>query len=202
MIWLLMLLYAIVHLRNVQCFAHYSTHYLQHSDQSLARKPRQATFENDESLNSNGGILFPTDDDNDRFQKPETSFQNRDGSWNNNRRFQNSRNRGQWFKNGGQNNEDQNDGKWFQNEGGHFHNNNRDFWKRTTTPRPRTTTVPIPGSATRRSTCEDQCRATMEYNPVCGTNLVTYTNMQWYKCALRCGKRIDILAYRACARFR
>ncbi|CAH2004588.1 unnamed protein product [Acanthoscelides obtectus] len=128
MIWLLMLLYAIVHLRNVQCFAHYSTHYLQHSDQSLARKPRQATFENDESLNSNGGILFPTDDDNDRFQKPETSFQNRDGSWNNNRRFQNSRNRGQWFKNGGQNNEDQNDGKWFQNEGGHFHNNNRDFW--------------------------------------------------------------------------
>ncbi|KAJ8921656.1 hypothetical protein NQ315_010565 [Exocentrus adspersus] len=73
--------------------------------------------------------------------------------------------------------------------------------------RPRTTqrpsassTVAIPGMATTRSPCEDNCRATTQFDPVCGDNNVTYTNINWLKCAQQCGRNIRVRYVGACPR--
>ncbi|VEN60801.1 unnamed protein product [Callosobruchus maculatus] len=194
-------------------------------NQPLVRKPRQNIFQDGSSSNDDKRILFPNDDNEGsyRFQNTGTAFQdNGRVPWNNAGRFesanQNPRPRNHWFQNVGSGFRDENlflnDGsqhhdhhhrhevEWLQNEGTNVQSqNNGDFFVlRPTTSSPRTTPIPIPGSATRRSTCEDQCQATMQYNPVCGTNSVTYTNIEWYKCARRCGKVFGIRMYTACPR--
>lgn len=61
--------------------------------------------------------------------------------------------------------------------------------RRTTTQRTPTSTVAIPGMGTPRTPCENACQTTPEYNPVCGTDRVTYYSEGRLKCAQRCGKR-------------
>ncbi|KAG5883173.1 hypothetical protein JTB14_018190 [Gonioctena quinquepunctata] len=70
----------------------------------------------------------------------------------------------------------------------------------STTKRPITTTVAIPGNETPRSTCEDACQATVQFDPVCGDNGITYTNINWFKCAVNCGKSVQLRYYAACPR--
>lgn len=56
--------------------------------------------------------------------------------------------------------------------------------------RPTPTQPPVvpDGSATRPSICETNCLTTPQYNPVCGTDMVTYNNIGRLDCAARCGK--------------
>lgn len=51
-------------------------------------------------------------------------------------------------------------------------------------------TPPTPASFpnTPRSRCEDDCFITPEYNPICGTDNMTYFSMGRLECAQRCGK--------------
>ncbi|KAK4887824.1 hypothetical protein RN001_004095 [Aquatica leii] len=42
-------------------------------------------------------------------------------------------------------------------------------------------------------TCLQACPATPEYNPICGTNSETFTNLSRFRCAQKCGLRVDIL---------
>ncbi|XP_050308809.1 uncharacterized protein LOC126745129 [Anthonomus grandis grandis] len=59
-----------------------------------------------------------------------------------------------------------------------------------------------PGEGTTpASICESRCPTTSQYNPVCGDNNVTYSNISRLNCAVRCGKKVRIAAYRACSRF-
>ncbi|KAK4881830.1 hypothetical protein RN001_005149 [Aquatica leii] len=66
------------------------------------------------------------------------------------------------------------------------------------TARPRTSTVPAPGMATRQSACEDRCQITPQYNPVCGSNDMTYSNHARLLCAKRCGRNVDLAHYGVC----
>ena len=67
-----------------------------------------------------------------------------------------------------------------------------------TTRRPSTTTLAVPGMETTRSPCEQRCQITSQYNPVCGSNDVTYSNPATLKCAQRCGRRINLVHYGVC----
>lgn len=51
------------------------------------------------------------------------------------------------------------------------------------------TTVAVPGMETPRTPCEDRCLTTPEYNPVCGSDRLTYFSRQRLQCAIKCGKR-------------
>lgn len=56
-------------------------------------------------------------------------------------------------------------------------------------PTPSTTTTPaVPGMGTTQSSCEYTCLKTPQYNPVCGSNGVTYFNEGAFRCAQRCGQ--------------
>nr|CAH7712907.1 unnamed protein product [Callosobruchus chinensis] len=215
LIILLISVSGIVQLQDVQCYTHYSNRPTEVNDirtdravsQPLVRKPRQNIFRDGSSVNDDRRIIFPNDDNegSSQFQNTGADFQNSGRSpWNNGRRFENE-NQNQWLQNVGhgfqngnlflngnreRSHHNHHEVEWLENEGSNVQSqNNGDlFVLRPTTPNPRTTTIAIPGSATRRSTCEDQCQATMQYNPVCGTNSITYTNIEWYRCARRCGK--------------
>ncbi|KAF4531423.1 hypothetical protein B566_EDAN004191 [Ephemera danica] len=64
------------------------------------------------------------------------------------------------------------------------------LWNPTPPPRSTTTTTP------RTTPC--QCAATGEYNPVCGTNNVTYSNPGRLQCAITCGTRVSLMHYGVC----
>ncbi|XP_029179234.1 uncharacterized protein LOC114946747 [Nylanderia fulva] len=55
-------------------------------------------------------------------------------------------------------------------------------------------------STTQRITTTTNCPcvATAEYNPICGTDNVTYWNMGRYNCAKNCNPRLEIRVMRAC----
>lgn len=46
--------------------------------------------------------------------------------------------------------------------------------------------------------CIKSCPATSEFNPVCGTNLVTYMNPSRLQCARTCGVKVEIMQRRKC----
>lgn len=46
-----------------------------------------------------------------------------------------------------------------------------------------------PSSTTQRTTTNCPCVATAEYNPVCGSDNVTYWNMGRFNCAKNCNPR-------------
>ena len=58
-----------------------------------------------------------------------------------------------------------------------------------TTPKTVTSTFAVPGMETTRSPCETSCLITPQYNPICGTDTLTYSNPARLKCAQDCGKR-------------
>ncbi|KAF5278600.1 hypothetical protein FQA39_LY00642 [Lamprigera yunnana] len=62
-----------------------------------------------------------------------------------------------------------------------------------------TSTVAVPGMETTKSPCEQRCRITNQYNPVCGTNSMTYDNPAWLRCAQRCGRGVNLSHYGVCA---
>ncbi|XP_050446340.1 uncharacterized protein LOC126848964 [Cataglyphis hispanica] len=60
----------------------------------------------------------------------------------------------------------------------------------------RTTT---PQSVNQFNTCVDTCPVTNEYNPVCGTDNVDYSNPGGLGCAQRCGKEVTLRYYGRCS---
>lgn len=50
------------------------------------------------------------------------------------------------------------------------------------------TPVNVPGMGTTRSSCEDRCLTTPQYNPVCGDDDMTYFSLSRLNCARKCGK--------------
>lgn len=92
-----------------------------------------------------------------------------------------------------------------RNDSGQFipNNNNVQFgaqrpWPRPSKPpAPTTSFIPAFPSAgpPRLSRCEEDCNrqtATSQYNPVCGSNSVTYINLGRLNCAALCGTSIFI----------
>lgn len=61
-------------------------------------------------------------------------------------------------------------------------------------------TVAVPGMGTTRTACEDNCLSTQEYNPVCGTNGVTYHNHARLNCASRCTTVVGMQHLGRCSR--
>lgn len=53
-------------------------------------------------------------------------------------------------------------------------------------------------SSTTQATTNCPCIATAEYNPVCGSDNVTYWNMGRFNCAKNCNPRLEIKVIRAC----
>ncbi|XP_070171014.1 uncharacterized protein [Polyergus mexicanus] len=53
-------------------------------------------------------------------------------------------------------------------------------------------------STTQRTTTNCPCIATAEYNPVCGSDNVTYWNMGRFNCAKNCNPRLQVKVIRAC----
>ncbi|KAF6216657.1 hypothetical protein GE061_001003 [Apolygus lucorum] len=56
--------------------------------------------------------------------------------------------------------------------------------------KPTSTTTPTPGVVYMIPNCD--CQTTSEYNPVCGTNGVTYQNRQKLECAASCGTDVKL----------
>ncbi|XP_011137886.1 uncharacterized protein LOC105182261 [Harpegnathos saltator] len=53
-------------------------------------------------------------------------------------------------------------------------------------------------STTQATTSNCPCIATAEYNPVCGSDNVTYWNMGRFNCAKSCNPQLEIRVIRAC----
>ncbi|XP_030766805.1 uncharacterized protein LOC115890646 [Sitophilus oryzae] len=136
-------------------------------------------FNDDSNFNSFEERQFPRQNNN--FQNPFGGFRGQSQNGN----FQNNLN---------------NFG--FQSQNDNFQNNFNNFGFQSSTSRPQGfTTVPIPGMGTTMSACESRCLTTSQYNPVCGDNNITYSNIERYKCAVKCGKNVKIAANRACSPF-
>lgn len=147
------------------------------------------------------------------FQNPQQGgFQNQpqgSGQFFPNQGFQNPQAGGQFFPNqGGQN-------QGFQNQGNQFNSNNP--FLPSSSPNPDITTVgqqgifnpqqgfqnptqnqvtsTTPAAAPPQSPAflrctREQCLATNEYNPVCGTDQIVYSNIRKLDCANQCGRRL------------
>ncbi|PZC86770.1 hypothetical protein B5X24_HaOG201629 [Helicoverpa armigera] len=70
-----------------------------------------------------------------------------------------------------------------------------------TTPPTTTLTAPVgrTTSLTSFQRCMRNCRITASFTPVCGTDLVTYMNMDRLKCAQSCGEVVEVLCEKPCA---
>ncbi|KAL6439362.1 hypothetical protein ACFW04_003897 [Cataglyphis niger] len=53
-------------------------------------------------------------------------------------------------------------------------------------------------STTQRTTTDCPCIATAEYNPICGSDNVTYWNMGRFNCAKNCNPQLEVRVMRAC----
>nr|XP_012233110.1 PREDICTED: uncharacterized protein LOC105678395 [Linepithema humile] len=56
----------------------------------------------------------------------------------------------------------------------------------------------VPSSTTQRTSTNCPCIATAEYNPVCGSDNVTYWNMGRFNCAKNCNSQLEVRVIRAC----
>ncbi|VVC92013.1 uncharacterized protein LOC126975227 [Leptidea sinapis] len=61
-----------------------------------------------------------------------------------------------------------------------------------------TTTTIAPNKNVQIQNCISGCPVTSEYNPVCGSNYVTYKNIGMLQCANSCGIDVNVLAHTAC----
>ncbi|GAB1866523.1 Kazal-like domain-containing protein [Camponotus japonicus] len=61
------------------------------------------------------------------------------------------------------------------------------------------TTTTTPQSVNQYNACIISCPVTTEYNPVCGTDNVDYTNPGGLGCAGRCGKEVTLQYYGRCS---
>ncbi|XP_012543186.1 uncharacterized protein LOC105840714 [Monomorium pharaonis] len=59
------------------------------------------------------------------------------------------------------------------------------------------TSIPLPDD--QYNACVINCPVTPEYNPVCGTDNVDYTNPGLLSCAARCGKEVALNYYGRCS---
>ncbi|XP_012233433.1 uncharacterized protein [Linepithema humile] len=71
--------------------------------------------------------------------------------------------------------------------------------QRTTLTTIATSTTSLPLDDTQFNSCVSSCPATPEYNPVCGTDNVDYTNPGGLGCAQRCGKEVLLRHYGRCS---
>ncbi|XP_072765208.1 uncharacterized protein [Anoplolepis gracilipes] len=69
----------------------------------------------------------------------------------------------------------------------------------TTTVASRTENNMTPQTINQFNACVDTCPVTNEYNPVCGTDNVDYTNPGGLGCAQRCGKEVTLRYYGRCS---
>ncbi|XP_014220471.1 trihydrophobin-like isoform X5 [Trichogramma pretiosum] len=133
---------------------------------------------------------FPLNPHNPGWQDPGIGGGNNGGNGVNNG--------GSWQQPGNGGN---NGGSWQQpgnggNNGGSWQppTTNNDYWSTNTTPT--TTQAPVTSGAGQSTTdspaytrCFNSCQATSEYNPVCGSDGVVYSNPGRLGCANTCGKR-------------
>ncbi|BES91339.1 Hypothetical protein NTJ_04147 [Nesidiocoris tenuis] len=68
--------------------------------------------------------------------------------------------------------------------------------QRTTT----TTVAPVPGVVYLLNNCS--CQSTTQYNPVCGTDGVTYLNRQKLECAAACGTNVKLRRFGNCSQIK
>ncbi|KAJ8716548.1 hypothetical protein PYW07_003175 [Mythimna separata] len=64
----------------------------------------------------------------------------------------------------------------------------------TTTPPFNARTTPVSGF----QRCMNLCRITASFTPVCGTDLITYMNIDRLHCAQSCGEAVEVLCEKAC----
>ncbi|XP_029159101.1 uncharacterized protein LOC114946746 [Nylanderia fulva] len=69
----------------------------------------------------------------------------------------------------------------------------------TTTVRSRNENDATTQSVNQYNACVNSCPVTNEYNPVCGTDNVDYTNPGGLGCAQRCGKEVTLGYYGRCS---
>lgn len=76
------------------------------------------------------------------------------------------------------------------------------IFDRPTSPRPRPggneTPLTTPSTSTTRTVAGCDCPATQEFNPVCGSDGVTYTNPGKMKCAIFCGTDVSLKYHGSC----
>lgn len=68
----------------------------------------------------------------------------------------------------------------------------------TTIPTPTEAPSTEPESIQNALECTKSCRLSPEENPVCGTNGITYKNIDHLQCLKKCGADVDIASYSSC----